>query len=208
VFAFLKLCGVPFEHHHIFDARTAPRGQLPYVTDGETVIGDSDAILAHVTRGRGLTLDAGLTDSQRSLDHMVRRTLDNLYWVMSYSRWHDPAFWPLFSAALLATHPQLTPADLEAARLYNEKRYYYQGIGRYTPDGAYARGLGDLEVLARLLGEQPFLFGDAARSVDAGAYGFLANIHFYAIETPLKAFVQARPQLAAYCERLHRLVAG
>ena len=28
VFAFLRLAGVPFAHEHIFDASTAPRGQL------------------------------------------------------------------------------------------------------------------------------------------------------------------------------------
>ena len=38
VFAFLKLAGVPFTHEHVFDASTAPRGQLPYIVDdGETV---------------------------------------------------------------------------------------------------------------------------------------------------------------------------
>src|SRR5204862_8180859 len=29
VFAFLRLAGVPFRHEHIFDASSAPRGQLP-----------------------------------------------------------------------------------------------------------------------------------------------------------------------------------
>src|SRR6516225_5575247 len=43
VFAFLRLNGVPFRHEHIFDASAAPRGQLPYILDGET-IGDSDTI--------------------------------------------------------------------------------------------------------------------------------------------------------------------
>ncbi len=33
VFAFLRLTGVPFRHEHIFDASTAPRGQLPYIDD-------------------------------------------------------------------------------------------------------------------------------------------------------------------------------
>ena len=30
--------------------------------------------------------------------------LDDLYWVMSYSRWKDERFWPLFRAALLREH--------------------------------------------------------------------------------------------------------
>ncbi|MEJ1977806.1 MAG: hypothetical protein WDN49_18560 [Acetobacteraceae bacterium] len=38
---------------------------------------------------------------------------------------------------------------MEAAREYNFKRYHYQGIGRYEPPLAYARGIADLSVLAK-----------------------------------------------------------
>jgi glutathione S-transferase len=206
VFAFLKLAGIAFEHHHVFDASAAPRGQLPYIVDGEHTLGDSDTIIAHLVRSRGLAIDAALSPVQRDLGHMVSRNLDDLYWVMSYSRWHDERFWPRFQAALLDAHPELTAEALQGARDYNAKRYYYLGIGRYEPEQAYARGLADLQVVANLLGDQPFLFGAAPHGVDAGAYGFLANIHFYDIDTPLKAFLQAQPRLIDYCLRLHALV--
>jgi hypothetical protein len=49
VFAFLRLAGLPFRHEHIFDALTAPRGQLPYIVDGDRTVGDSETILAYVT---------------------------------------------------------------------------------------------------------------------------------------------------------------
>lgn len=209
VWAFLKLTGVPFVHRHIFDASNAPRGQLPYIVDDGQTIGDSDAIIAHLTASRGLTIDADLTPAQRDLDLLLRRTLDDLYWVMSYSRWKDEQFWPLFRQALLNAHPnELTSQALEGAREYNAKRYHYQGIGRYEPEQAYARGLADLQVLSDLLGEQPFLFGPTPHGIDCGAYGFLANSWFYAIDTPLKAFIGRSGNLALYCERLHRRLAG
>jgi len=77
--------------------------------------------------------------------------LDDLYWVMSYSRWKDPRFWPLFKEAILRRHPDVTAAALETAQDHNFKRYHYQGIGRFEPDAAYARGIADLTVLANLL---------------------------------------------------------
>src|SRR5258705_2303376 len=80
VFAFLKLAGVPFLHEHIFDASAAPRGQLPYIVDAGDTIGDSDAIIAHVTAKHRLAIDAGLTGAQRDTDHLVTRMLDDLYW--------------------------------------------------------------------------------------------------------------------------------
>ncbi len=73
--------------------------------------------------------------------------LDDLYWVMSYSRWKDERFWPAFQAALMREHPSLTEEGLAKAREFNAQRYYFQGIGRYTPDAAYARGLADLDAL-------------------------------------------------------------
>ncbi|WP_246755580.1 Tom37 metaxin N-terminal-like domain-containing protein [Bradyrhizobium neotropicale] len=87
VFAFLKLAGVPFRHEHIFDASKAPRGQLPYIVDGRDSVGDSETILAYATEKYGVTLDVTLTPAQRATDLLITRTLDDLYWVMSYSRW-------------------------------------------------------------------------------------------------------------------------
>src|SRR5271169_2661895 len=83
VFAFLRLSGLPFRHEHIFDASTAPRGQLPYIDDDGEEIGDSATIVAHLVDKHRLTIDAGLTTAQRDLGHLVERLLDDLYWVMS-----------------------------------------------------------------------------------------------------------------------------
>ena len=203
VYAFLKLCKLGFRHEHILDTKDAPRGQLPYLQDGDETIGDSDAIITHLIARYPLPLDDGLTASQRNTDHLIRRMLDDLYWVMSYSRWKDDRFWPLFRDALLHPHPELAEADLVAARDYNFLRYRYQGIGRFEPSDAYARGLADLRTLAHLLPASGYMFGDSPTSIDAALYGFIANILFYEIPTPLRDFVRSQPHLAAYCRNLH-----
>jgi len=209
VFAFLKLCRVRFRHEHILDAKAAPRGQLPYITDADGVIlGDSDAIIEYAASRYGADIDNELTPDERRTDLFVRRTLDDLYWVMSYSRWRDPRFWPSFCEAFLREHPSLALGSLEAAQRYNFERYHYQGIGRFEPEQVYARGIADLEALAGLLGESPFIFGKAVHSTDAGIYGFLANIYFYPIETPLRALLSSRANLVSFCERLRAAVAN
>src|SRR5262245_18663758 len=134
VFAFLKLVGLRFKHEHVLDASAAPRGQLPYLVDDGETIGDSDTIIAHLIRKHRLGIDAGLTVAQRDANLFVSRTLDDLYWVMSYSRWKDERFWPAFSAALRREHPNFTEEGLLKAKEYNAQRYYFQGIGRYEPD--------------------------------------------------------------------------
>src|SRR5438105_9123220 len=96
VFAFLKLTGVFFAHEHIFDASAAPRGQLPYIVDDGETVGDSDTIIAHLIRKHRLTIDERLGAAERDTDHLINRMLDDLYWVMSYSRWKDERFRPAF----------------------------------------------------------------------------------------------------------------
>ena len=206
VFAFLRLAGVPFRHEHVFDASAAPRGQLPYIVDDAETIGDSDPIIAHVIAKRRLTIDAALTTAQRDTSHLITRMLDDLYWVMSYSRWKDERFWPAFRDALLTEHPSLTEAALHKAREFNFQRYHFQGIGRYAPDAAYARGLTDLSVLADLIPADGYLHGGKATSIDAGIYGFIANIYFYDIETPLKQFVVAHGNIVRHCRAIHEAV--
>jgi glutathione S-transferase len=208
VYAFLKLCKLGFQHEHILDTKDAPRGQLPYLQDGDETIGDSDAIIAHLIARYALPIDDGLTASQSNTDHLIRRMLDDLYWVMSYSRWKDERFWPLFRDALLRTHPGITEAALEAAQAYNFKRYQYQGIGRYERDVVYARGIADLRVLADLVPASSFMFGAKPSSCDAAIYGFIANIYFYEIDTPLKEFLLSWPDLVTHCRAVQTALDG
>lgn len=206
VCAFLRLAKLPFTHEHIFDASAAPRGQLPYIVDDGVTIGDSDAIIAHLIAKYRLTIDGRLGSRERDQNLLITRMLDDLYWVMSYSRWKDERYWPLFRAALMREHPILTDEGLNRARAFNFQRYHFQGIGRYTPEAAYARGLADLAVLAHLVPAAGYVHGEAPTSIDAAVYGFIANIYFYDIDTPLKQFVAAQPNLVRHCTEIHDIV--
>jgi glutathione S-transferase len=206
VFAFLRLAGLPFRHEHIFDATTAPRGQLPYIVDGLEAIGDSETIIAALTAKYRLPLDAALTKRERDQDLLITRMLDDLYWVMSYSRWQDDAYWPTFRAAFLREHPSLNDQGLVKPRAYNFQRYHFQGIGRCAPDAVYAHGLADLKILADVLPASGYMHGSQPTTIDAGAYGFIANIYFYDIATPLKQFLASQPNIVRHCLAIHEAV--
>ena len=141
-----------------------------------------------------------------TLDHLITRMLDDLYWVMSYSRWKDAQFWPAFRDALRREHPSFTEEGLLEAQEFNSQRYHYQGIGRFAPPAAYARGLADLRVLANLVPANGYLHGAKPTSVDASIYGFIANIYFYPIDTPLKQFVASHANLVRHCTAIHAAV--
>ena len=58
-------------------------------------------------------------------------------------------------------------------------------------------------MLAHLVPEGVYVHGSKPTSVDAGIYGFIANIHFYDIDTPLKQFVSSHANLVQHCSALH-----
>ena len=208
VYAFMRLAGVPFRQEHIVDASSAPRGQLPYIVhDGES-IGDSETIIAYLAQRFGLTIDSALSTRERDHDLLITRMLDDLYWVMSYSRWQDERYWPAFRDALLRERPELRVEDLLKARAFNFQRYHFQGVGRYPPDMAYARGLADLRVVANMLPSDGYAHGPRPTSLDAAIYGFIANIYFYDIDTPLKKFVVSQPNIVRHCVAVHEAVTG
>ena len=95
---------------------------------------------------------------------------------------------------------------LAKAREFNAQRYYYQGIGRFDPDAAMARGLADLKAIADLIPAQGYVHGDKPSSIDAAIYGFIANIYFYDIDTPLKQFVVAHDNIVRHCRAIHNAV--
>jgi glutathione S-transferase len=206
VFAFMRLAGLPFVHEHIFDASAAPRGQLPYIVDDGETIGDSETIIACLITKYRLTIDTALGNRERRMNLFVTRMLDDLYWVMSYSRWKDERYWPEFKATLLREHPALTEEGLAKAREFNAQRYYFQGIGRYAPEAAYARGIADLDALDDMVSAGAYVHGAAPTSVDAGIYAFVANIYFYDIKTPLKQHLSSRPNLVRHCLAVHEAV--
>jgi hypothetical protein len=100
----------------------------------------------------------------------------------------------------------VTEEGLAKAKAFNAQRYYYQGIGRFAPDAAMARGLADLAALATLIPRDGYVHGAAPTAIDAGIYGFIANIYFYDIDTPLKQFVVAHDNIVRHCQAIHQAV--
>jgi glutathione S-transferase len=199
--AWLRLAGVPFEIVPTVSRRRGPTGKLPYVEDGGRRIGDSSLVIEHLKASRGLDPDAGLGERQRAGALALQRLIeDHLYYAMVYSRWLDPEGWPAVRAAGLAALPaSARPIAAVAARRWVRRMLHLQGTLRHDHETIYAIAGADLEALAVLLGDRPFLMGDHPTTIDATAYGFLANILLVPVETRLKRRAEATPRLLDWC---------
>ena len=75
-------------------------------------------------------------------------------------------------------------------------------MGRHTEEEIYLLGRQDLDSLSDYLGEKPWFMGERPTTLDASAFGMLANILWCPIESPLKEQLNAATNLAAFCERV------
>jgi glutathione S-transferase len=203
----LKLAGLPYRVVALRNPGQAPKGKLPFIEDEDgSFIADSGLIIEHLSTSRGIDLDAGLDATGRARALAMRRLLEeHLYFVLVWSRWVDADGWQSFGPALLDGIPQLArqiAAITVRRRVRNQ--LYGQGIGRHQREEIYALGRADLEALAALLGEQPFFAAAEPTTIDAAAYGVLANILMVPVETELKRAAERLPNLVAWTAAMER----
>jgi glutathione S-transferase len=206
----LRLASIPFEIRFSRQLHKAPKGKLPYIQDGPLVIGDSTLIIEHLKRTRGIDPDATLTSRERAESVALQRLFeDHLYFAMVYSRWIDRDGWPVVADGFLHDIP--TGVRGIVGRLLRERMRRMlraQGMGRHKRHEVYELARADLEAASSLLGDRPFFMGDRLTSIDAVAYGFLANILLVPVETQLKEIAQGYPNLVTFCDSMEQGLYG
>lgn len=199
----LRMAGIPYR---VSDAMTprAPKGKVPYVVHEGAVIGDSQLAQEHLARAFGVTLDDHLSPEERARGHVVRRMLEEgTYWILAHDRWVTDAGWALYRPAFLAfLPPGLGGLIVLFIRRGMRKNLDAQGTGRHTPAEIDAMGVADVDALAVLLGDRPFLLGDTPTSVDASVYAFVAGILGFPGESRTRAAAAAHANLVAYRARM------
>jgi glutathione S-transferase len=197
----LKMSGVPYRQERGgFDK--APKGKVPYIVDGNQVIGGSTFIRNHVERRYGIDLDRGLTAEQRALAWTIERMLeDHLYWAMVHGRWTDDANFAKGPAHFFAGAPE---AVRQKARDGMRAALQAQGIGRHSVDEIAELGGRSLAALSALLGDKPCLMGAKPCSVDATAFAMVAGALTPFFDGPLRSRAASHPNLVAYSERMMR----
>ena len=75
-------------------------------------------------------------------------------------------------------------------------------MGKHSSAEIYAIGIADLTALSDFLADKPFFFGNEPTSLDASAYGILANILGTPFNSPLKDRAQQLTNIVAYCDRI------
>ena len=201
---YLRMANIPYELASHADVRKAPKKKLPYIEHEGRVIADSHFIIAYLEKTFNQPVDGHLNVQQRARALAIRHLIeDSLYWAGVYSRWIDSDHWKSVKKAYFGFLPPIIRIVIpEFVRRRVASDIYSQGLGRHSQDEIYQIAKEDVSALSVLLGEQDYFMGNQVCSVDASAYGMLANLIWVPVDSPLKAHAQQLDNLVAYCERM------
>lgn len=205
--AFLRWQGVAYDKaNDLGSIRRSRNGKLPMLDDGEHRVVDSHAIIEHVVRTQGLTVDADLSDAQRAESYFVARTVEeHLYFVVLWMRWWPNDTWPQVREAFFGGVPGPMRGLVSAmVRRKVKQQAWAQGVARY-PEAQIGEMLDEgLQALTRGLGGRAYWFGEDIHALDTLLYAFLAPLMLSTFKTPHLARVGEHHALLAYVQRLHQ----
>ena len=186
------------------DPRKAPKGKLPMLLDGETKIPDSEDIRAYLEQKFNVDFDEGLSAEQRATSRAIIRMCDeHLYFALVCDRWLNDANWEIVREEFFGMIPKLMRGFVtKKIRQKVWANAQAQGIGRHTVEERLVRADKDIQAIMTLIGDKPFLFGDAPTAADASAAPVLAAMAGSPTETLLSKRVNNDAPLMAYIERV------
>lgn len=191
-----EVAGNPFKGPHRF---------LPYIEDDGVKVADSTFIRFHLEKKYKVDFDAGLSAEQRAVAWAVEKMCEeHLYFAMLDLRWMDKANFRMgLGAHMFGPIPApVRPLVKAVMRRMNAKRLHGHGLGRHKRPAIAQLAIRDIDALAALLGDKPYLMGDKPCSADAAVFAIVAAILTPPLESPIIAATAKHANLVAYRDRI------
>ncbi|MBM3550691.1 MAG: glutathione S-transferase family protein [Alphaproteobacteria bacterium] len=182
----------------------APKGKQPYIDDDGDIVADSTFIRFHIEQKYGADFDAHLSETQKAVGWCVEKMCEeHLYWIIVRMRWMDDANFERGPARFFESAPAIVrPLAKWFIRRRIAKSLWAQGMGRHGAAEIDALGKRDVEALSTLIGDKPYLFGDAPCAADATVFAFVASVLSPMAESAVRDAALSKPNLVAYRDRI------
>ena len=167
-------------------------------------IADSTFIRAHLERTYCVDLDEGLSTFERAQAWAIERMIENHFgWVVAYTRWIMPENFAKGPAKWFAFAPEAMRAKMQQGLLEAvATNLRANGIGRHSAAEIWGLGSRSIAALSVLLGDKPYLMGEAQTGVDATAFGILAGILTPFFDSPLRRAAEEHINLVEYVDMM------
>jgi len=209
VMAWLKATGVP--HKVIVSNRPGPYGQFPFVSLNGEVIADSSEIIDRLSAHFGKNLDADLGEDERghivAYQRMIEEHLNN---VILYWRWITPEGWKAWNKEVFGFIP--FPFNLFVPSMLRggvKKRLVANGAGRHKFEEVLHYAKKDLDAVASLLHDKPYMLGLNLSTLDIVVFSFLYQILLPKQPNPIADYVRGKHvNLVTFVERMDKQLFG
>ena len=183
---------------------SAPKGKLPYLDDDGTVVADSVFIRDYVEKTYCVDLDAGLNAKQKATAWAVERMVeDHLYWAIIHLRWAVKENFDKGPTHFFDAMPEPMASEVrQQARQRTIANLEAHGLGRHSPDEIADQASRSLASLSAILGDKPYLMGDAPSGSDASVFGGVAGVLAPLFDSPVRCAAEVHPNLVAYRDRM------
>jgi glutathione S-transferase len=183
---------------------TSPKGQLPYIDDGDERVADSTFIRRHLEKKHGFDLDNALDERQRAEAWAIERMVENHFnWAFVYTRWMIPENFAKGPAHFFDGAPEDTRELIrEDVRARVSEVHRLAGLARHAPDEIVELGARSLSALSMLLGWKPYLMGEKPCGTDAMVFASLAGLMTPYFDSPLRQRALEFANLVAYVDRM------
>ena len=204
---FLQMSGQPWERQNLTDLSEMPHQKLPVLKVDNDLVADSEAIRVWLER-KGADFDPGLSDVQKAFSRALIRMADEyLYFQLLMDRWGNETAWPTFREVVFQGVPEpmrQTVADgVREALLGGLKT---NGIARFSEQRRGEALERDLQALATILKQTPFLFGDKPTAADLSVAPVLGAINATPARTELVKRLANDRVLTDYLTRMTQAV--
>ncbi|CAD7701447.1 unnamed protein product [Ostreobium quekettii] len=182
----------------------APKGKVPYIKQGDVILGDSTFIceyLKNTYKGK-LQLNEPDTEEKKAMAIACQRICeDHLYWGLLYYRWGTAKGF----RGMMEYMSKLLPAPLSwilprIVRRRLLKSLYDQGLSRHSENDVIFLLTSSMAALSGVLGEKRYVTGDAPCPADASVFGMLDNYLNDDLDLETARIVKRFPNLVRYVE--------
>jgi glutathione S-transferase len=186
--------------------KRAPKGKLPYIDDAGEIVADSTLIRLYIESKYGFDFDAGLSAAERGTAWAMEKMCeDHLYWAGLNARWMIDQNFDKGPRRFFDQAPALMrPLIVLMVRRRVKRNLWGHGMGRHTVAEMEALAARDIDAVADVLADKPYLMGAAACGADASVFAFMAHAVCPLFDTGLRTATERRPNLVAYRDRLMR----
>lgn len=200
----LRMADISYDNRFLMDPRKSPKGKFPFVKIDGAPFADSELIIDCLKEKFGDVLDKNLSSEQRAHAIFLESAFsERLYWYMVYVRWQDNFGWTYVKEAYFSKLSFITKLFLPNLLRKNMiKTLKMQGTGRHSRAEVLELAYKLLDAIAVTLGDKPYFAGNDITSVDATAFGFLANIVWVPFNCPLKQHLEKHKNILNYCDRM------